>query len=802
MKRLILFGLMVLGQSLVNGQPIPNYYTRTNFLLAPPAAYEEGLVGFANPANLTFLHRPELRVFWSTDGTDAVSLENWGLFSGFRYAGFSVQRQKVNGVGVTDFRLSTAMGTNSLAFGLAYGWSAGRFDALGREKLLGGGAIWRPSRYFSLGLAGNKSLVSGDWETAGELGIRPFGNRRLTLFSDAAVQKDVKISDTDWSVGAAWQPVTGIHLVGRYFKSEAFTLGLSFNFGRTGAGGQTHFDSKGDYASNTYFVRLGGLRPSFVQSRFGGSRYLNVSMRGRIDYLKYAFFDGAKRFMTILQTIEAAVEDPRIRAIVLNLSSMRIRPEHAWEIREALKSAQEKGKKVIVFLDRGAMTSYHLASVADRVVMDSEGSLLLQGYALSRTYLKGTMEKLGLGFDEWRFFKYKSANEAFSRDSMSEADREQRQKYVDDWYELTRSEVCASRKLSLQEFDRIIDEETYLTPEKALQAGLVDTLTRWSSIDGVVKDVAGPLKGALAASQLLANALPDPSWGTQPKIAVVYALGVCAMDTGIRARWLEQVFLGLAESPSVKAVVFRVDSPGGDGMASDLVAEALKKCRDKKPVIISQGQVAASGGYWLSMYGDRILAGPNTVTGSIGVIGGWVYDKGFNDKSGMTSDIVQRGKRADIGRGVNIPYLNLQVPARNLTEAERQEIEKLFLQLYDVFVKKVAQGRNLTEQRVRQLAEGRIYSGLHGKGIGLVDEIGGLMTAIALAQKNAGLKPSDEVKIVEIPQSKGWFNLQKQFLPITEEIKEEPVIRFLRILTERPGFPLHMIPPGSYPMME
>ncbi len=784
----------------LQAQSLPGYYERSRFLMAPPAAFEEGLVGFVNPANLRFLHRPELRFIWSTDGRDALSLQDWGVFAGFRPLGFSFQRQHPGGVGVTDFRISTAWGTRALALGLAYGWSSGKNDASGRAKLLALGSVWRPAPHLSLALLGNFSLESRDREGVAEIGVRPFGGPRLTLFADAALRNGVRVQDAPWSVGAVWQPVDGLHLVGRYFKSTALTLGLVFNFGRGGLGAQSRFDAQGSYASNDYVVRVGGLKPSVVQTGLLRRKfYVPLALKGRVDYLKFAFLDGTRRFLDVLQDIEAAVADPRVAALAVNLSAMRVRPEHAWEIREALRRARLAGKRVVTFVDQGGMNTYHLASVADRVVMDPQGSLRLQGYVLGRTYLKGTLEKLGLGFDEWRFFKYKSAYETYSRDQMSEADREQRQAYVDDWYEQTRADVCSARGLAPEEFDRIIDEETYLTARNARKLGLVDTLARWSDVGEIVRQVVGSPQESLPADALLARALPPRKWGTSPRIAVVYGLGVCAMDEGIKARWLERVFRSLAGDPSVKAVVFRVDSPGGDGMASDVVAEAIKKCRKSKPVIVSQGQVAGSGGYWISMYGDTIVAGPTTVTGSIGVIGGWVYDKGFGGKLGLTADHVQRGKRADLGRGVRLPFLNLEVPARNLTEEERAQIESLFHELYDEFVQKVAAGRDLSEAHVRQIAEGRIYSGTRGRELGLVDEIGGLLHALALAKQRVGLTPEDEVEIVEFPKSKGLVDLREQLSPVGVAEYEDPVLSFLRLVSAAAGRPLYLVPPGWYP---
>jgi len=528
-----------------------------------------------------------------------------------------------------------------------------------------------------------------------------------------------------------------------------------------------------------------------------------MNLKGRVDYHKYVLFDrDTHRLFDILNDIRAAVEDERIRALALNLSAMHVRPEHAWEIREELKKARQAGKKVIVFIDNAGMTAYHLASVADKIVMDPEGTIMLEGYVLGLTYLKGTLEKLGLGFDEWRFFKYKSAAETLSRDKMSEADREQRQDYVDDWYELVRAEVCEGRRFTPEKFDRLIDEEVFFLPDMALNAGLVDTLARWSAIGKVIKNLTSQSLRGLATKNLMANVLPPQEWGERPKIAVIYGLGVCAMDEGIKARWLERVFLKVAETPSIKAVVFRVDSPGGDGMASDLVAEALKKCRAKKPVIISQGQVAGSGGYWISMYGDTIVAGPNTVTGSIGVIGGWLYDKGLSGKLGMTADHVKRGAHAELGFGISLPFIGAQIPARNLTAEERAKVETLFMKFYDGFVQKVAKGRNMPVEEVRKIAEGHFYSGTDGKAIGLVDEIGGLLTALAIAQHRAGLKPDQKIKIVEIPLNKGLFNFSPKISPLTTNLENDPVLQYVKMFSERRGQPLPMLLPGTYPTIE
>ncbi len=794
--------LLLLSSAVALAQPLPDYYSRSNFLLAPPAGYAGGLAGFSNPANLAFLTAPELKLFWSNDRKSPFRIENWGAFAGSHSLGLAVQRQKVGGISVKDYKLSMAGGSRALAMGIGYGWSTGSANASRREKHLTLGAIFRPSKYFSTGFIANQSVQSAQREGVSELGIRPLGNSRLTLFADAALQKGVRFKDAQWSVGGAAELFPGVTVLTRYFDTKRFTVGLSFNFGKKSVGAQAHYDRDTNYTGTTYFSRFGAHERGSVTERFDKSKYyVPLTLKGRVSYLKYKYLDtDSPRLLEILRNIQAAIADPRVQALALNLSAMQVRPEHAWEIREALKQAKAAGKKVIIFIDNVGMTGYHLASVADQVICDRQGSVMLDGYALGRTYVKGTLKKLGLGFDAWRFFKYKSAVESLSRDSMSEADREQLQAYVDDWYELTRSDVCTARKISPEQFDKFVDEEVFFMADHALAAGLVDTLARWSDIDGIIAKATGKPAVGLSVSNLFENAGAIKDWGSRDKIAIVYALGVCEMDSGIRARWLEKVFDTLTENSSIKAVVFRVDSPGGDAMASDFVAQAVKSCAEIKPVIISQGQVAASGGYWVSIYGSKIVAGPNTVTGSIGVIGGWLYDAGFGDKLGMTADLVQRGQHADMGKGVRLPFTPLEIPARNVTPEEREKIKTYILKYYDQFVKLVADGRGLDEARVREIAQGRIYSGIDGKETGLVDEIGGLLSAIAIARKEAGILPDEKIDLVELPMTKGWFNLSEQLLPVKAEVKQET--QFLKQLLQLNGRPAPFLLPGAYPEYE
>ncbi|MEK6570709.1 MAG: signal peptide peptidase SppA, partial [Bacteroidota bacterium] len=394
--------------------------------------------------------------------------------------------------------------------------------------------------------------------------------------------------------------------------------------------------------------------------------------------------------------------------------------------------------------------------------------------------------------------------ENFSRDKMSDADREQRQKLVDDYYKLAKNEICEARKMAPEAFEKLVNEEAIFMPQEALQRGLVDTLARWDAVKDIITKMEGESKGYRSPHSLAKfSQPPDNLWGEKPRIAVIYALGTCAMDEGITARKLVKDCEAAVEDRRVKAIVLRVDSPGGDGLASDYIAEALRKAKGKKPVIVSQGFVAASGGYWLSMYADTIVAAPTTITGSIGVIGGWMYNKGIKEWMGMSTDLVKAGAHADVGFGFRLPLLGVGLPDRNMTTDERARVEHLIKSFYKEFVGKVASGRKMSYDDIDRIGEGRVWSGFDGKQNGLVDVLGGLETAITIAKEKAGIAKDQDVTVVEIPK-KGLLDFS-MFAPrlfgIESEVKENPMLEQLKFRLKHNGQPLPMLPLEDLDMM-
>jgi protease-4 len=770
-----------------------SYYSQNKFGFTSPGAMKYGLYGYDNPAVLSFVENPDVLFTWSDQFGKWHEINHWGLFAAVPNFGFGLVNYRTAGKAITDYKLTAAFGNPEFSFGIGYGWSTGDINYFDRSDLFTAGVIYRPLKYFSLGFVGNFPTL-GDSEGAVELGIRPFGNELITLFGDYVYRKNRNSGDAKWSAGAAVELLDGIRLTGRYFDTKYFNAGIQISFGSFGLATQSRFDDKNKHSFNIYGIRAGAFDRNIFYGLSSRKKYVDINLLGQLKYQKFRFFDNSSTLSNLLKQIDAAKQDKTVAGIAINTSGMAINKEMLWELREKLSEFKSAGKKIVIYIDRPNIDGYHLASIADKIVMDPQGMIILEGFLLGRTYFTGTLEKLGVGFSEWRYFKYKSAMETFSQTKMTEADREQRQKLVDDYYRLAKTDICSGRNIKPEEFDKLIDEVAIFLPEDAVKYKLVDTLGRWDIVKDLVKEFEGEEKSFVKAASLAKVKLPEDShWGKKPEVAVIYALGACAMDEGITARKLVKDVEAAVKNKNIKAIVLRVDSPGGDGLASDLIAEALKKAKGIKPVIVSQGYVAASGGYWLSMYADTIVAAPNTITGSIGVIGGWYYNKELKEKFGITTDFVKRGDHADLGFGFTFPFIGVSLPDRDLTTDEHKKMEHSIKSLYNEFVNKVAYGRNVSYDAIEPIAQGRVWSGYDGFENGLVDKLGGLSDAINIAVEKAGLK-GKEYNIVEYPTpSLIDFNM---FMPklFGIEYQKDELIEHLKFRLQNNGRIMPILP--------
>jgi protease-4 len=776
--------------------PFIPYVDRGEFALAAPGALDTGLYGYANPALLSYVERMENVLAWSTASGRGNLANQWGLFTAMPHLGFGLIHQERNGRDVSEYRLGVSSGDRAFSLGLAAGWAGGKADLFGRKGHFVLGGLWRPSPHLSAGATLTSTFASSAREGAVDLALRPLADERLILYADYANASAKAGGEDFWSAGVLLEALPGLQLSGRYFENRTLSFGLHFGLGSASVQTQSRFNRDGNRAFETYAVRLGAYRANALHSLFRPRpRYLALELLGPVRHRRFAFFDPAKTLVDLLALIERARRDPGIRGIAINASGLRINPEMAWELREKLRQFRAYGKRVVIYIDRVDIYAYHFASVADYLVLDPAGMVTLQGYVAGQTYFKGALDKLGIGFDEWRFFKFKSMLEAYTRQDMSTPEREQLAALLEDFYALARSEISQDRALAPETFDRLVDERAVFLPQEALDEGLVDRLGRWGEIDKIVEDLEGALHPLV---QTRSYARPqDRRWGARKQVAIVYALGLCAMDSGIRARTLVGDIANAYDAAD--AVVLRVDSPGGDVLASDLVADAVQKCREQKPVVVSQGYLAASGGYMISMYGDAIVAAPNTITGSIGVIAGWAYDQGLKEKLGLTTDHVQVGRHADLPFGMILPLLGFNLPDRNLTTDERERAEHAIRSLYADFVAKVAAGRDKSPAEIEAIAQGRVWSGQRAVDLGLVDRLGGLDVAINLAKEMAGLPDDEPIELIERPNSSLFSPNLFQPRLLSATMRRDPHLDYLRFRLEHNGLPLLLVPPEYLP---
>ncbi|MFW6348096.1 MAG: S49 family peptidase [Cyclonatronaceae bacterium] len=787
------------------------FQQRTDFLLTSPGALKYGLYGAANPAQLGYIERPDFLFQFSDEGGFG-SPQRYGGFLAFPGLGFSALYNDTGPSDFTAFSVGTGFGEAAGSFGFSYNWYGGDAELFGLQNHISVGSISRPSRYLSFGTVSSFATQERDYEVAAEVAVRPFGTPALALFGDYAVQKDVAVGKGTWSSGLAVEPFEGVRLTGRYLHDNGITAGLQFSFGGAGVQTQTHLDTGGGHRFNTYGIRLGQYDRTVLDNNPTPDRYLNLSLGGPLAYQTRRFFDDRRTLENVLSSIREAAEDPRIAGIAVNTTGMAISPTMVWEVRSELQRFREEGKKVLVYIERGGMNTLHLASVADYVVMDPQGGLSITGYSTTTTYLKDLLDYYGIGVDEFREFEYKSALESLARSEGSEADREQRQDLIDGYYELTRREVVAGTPLDEAGFDALIDNGLSLLPADLLEAGIVDSLARPTDLEDILKELEGRSISRTGRSSLLANQLPnDEYWGEKPQVAILYAIGGTQTEGGIRARILADAIRSARKNERVKAIILRADSPGGDPLASDLVAEEMKKAMDEKPVIVSMGNVAASGGYWISMYSDAIVVAPNTITGSIGVISGWFYDDGLSDRLRLNYRTIARGESADLMGGPTLPLIGLTLPGRNLTEEEREGLISRMITLYDEFIAKVAEGRDMDEDEVREVAEGRVWTGRQAIENGLADETGNLMFALDMALEQAGMQPEEPFELVQGPEL-APFSLA-DILPLPgllesafaggqeKQSREDDMVAYLKMMMEQNGYPSVVLPMEEYQLL-
>ncbi len=458
----------------------------------------------------------------------------------------------------------------------------------------------------------------------------------------------------------------------------------------------------------------------------------------------------------ILKSIRHAANDEKILGIYMNVSVSPNSYGTLEEIREALIEFKKSKKFIIAYGEVMEEHSYYLASVADKIYLNPIGDILFDGFSYTQMYLKGMLDKLGVQAQLIRHGKFKAAGEPFITDKMSDENREQIRSFTGSLFNHFITKVAEARKKPVEQVKEIAEKLLVQSAADAKQYGLVDDLKYEDEVDEELKKLTKSEKDiSFVTLDKYRKTAREGKITAKDKIAVIYANGDIMSGEGdeqqVGSDRMAEAIRKARKDSSIKVIVLRVNSPGGSVIASEVIWREVVLAKKSKPVIVSFGAVAASGGYYIAAPADVIVAEPNTITGSIGVFGLlFNAEKLIKDKLGINVEKVKFGEYADLGS-----------PDRPLNAAEIAIIQKMIDRTYTDFIKKVADGRKLTVEQVDAIAEGRVWSGTEAKNIGLVDELGGLQKAIEIAVKKANLT---DYRIVNLPEQKDPFDqLLKNF---------------------------------------
>ncbi|MDJ0676879.1 MAG: signal peptide peptidase SppA [Calothrix sp. MO_167.B42] len=474
---------------------------------------------------------------------------------------------------------------------------------------------------------------------------------------------------------------------------------------------------------------------------------------------------------SVLKSIEKAQKDKRIVAIYLDASKTTSANGTGFatlkEIRRALDEFRSSGKKIIAYGVDWGEKEYYLSSVANTVVLNPLGAMEVNGLSTQPMFLTGALEKYGIGVQVVRAGKFKGAIEPLVLKQLSPENRQQTQRLLNDVWGEWRTIVSSSRKITPQKLQAIADSQGILFANEAKSRGLVDRVAYFDQVVADLKKITASKKEDKTFKQISIKKYASLDRGTtgikksaKNKIAVVYAEGEIVDGEGenqqVGGDRFAKVFRKIRQNKDIKAVVLRINSPGGSATASEIMQREVRLTREVKPVVVSMGDVAASGGYWIATDSNRIFAEPNTITGSIGVFGVLFNAQKLGNDNGITWDAVKTGRYADT-----------QTVARPKSPEELKLYQRSVNQIYSLFLNKVAKGRKLSTDKVSEIAQGRVWSGTAAKQIGLVDEIGGLDSAIEYAAKQAKLTKDWELQ--EYPRVNSF---EEQFFgKVAEETK-------------------------------
>ena len=432
----------------------------------------------------------------------------------------------------------------------------------------------------------------------------------------------------------------------------------------------------------------------------------------------------------IMASIDKATDNDNIKGIYLHIGDFSASVASLQEIYKVLEKFKKTGRFIVAYADSYGNGTYYLSSIADKVYMNPSGTLALTGINISTVFFKDLLSKIGVEMQIFKVGTFKSAVEPFTQTSMSKANRLQLTTFINSiWTEITKT-IARNRGISDTEVNLYADSGLFLDDaQTAVQHKLIDSLVYSSDMKEIIEKLVGKDYNTLTIRDMKLTAQNKEY--SKNRIAIVYAVGEIDgsnKNDGIDSEDISEDLLDIADNDKIKAVVLRINSPGGSAYGSEQIWKAVSVVKSKKPIVVSMGDYAASGGYYIACNTDRIFAQPTTLTGSIGIFGIFPNIGGLTDKLGIKFDNVKTNKYSDFG-----------ATYRPMNTEERAILQRYINNGYELFTKRCAEGRNMNIDSLKAIAEGRIYSGTDAMRLGLVDEMGGLEEAITFAAKKANI---------------------------------------------------------------
>ena len=719
----------------------------------PVAGTDNFFAPLVNPSAISVGNANGFAYLGHFDSEGKAIEDQYSLFFNFKNSAYVM-----NKIG-DDYFHTAALSSEivkNLYLGGSFFWKAKHFKKLNWSE----GLLYRPANYFSLGIVGYNLFEDEEYFRFGS-SVRPlaFSNDLMSRFT---VSTDVSYISDEWQkpvLGVQTEIFNGIQLGGSYdMNDESIGFNFALNFNNFSIGSTGGYNSDNEFGGGSWYTNISGGKFRSILNPKKQNKFYDYKISGNIVEKNQAMNIGPFRIVMgknrslqqVLKEIEELTDNEEIKGIVFKSGNFGTSFANFKEIKDALTDFRAAGKKVIYYSENiGNINYVFAAGVADEIYLNPLGSLDLKGIAVNAPYFKGLLDTLGVDFVNFRSHEFKTAGNMLSETEMTSSERESYDYLLEGLYVEMLAMIEEGRGTKLKKPVRdLVDEGPYWNPDVAYDNGLIDGIIYEDELEAKIEGMYG--KSNVVTKYKTESVTYDWHKKTKDKIALIYAVGSIISGSGQEGKTIGSVTTGKAikdarEDKSIKGILIRVDSGGGSALASDIIAREVELCNsgeNKKPVVVSMGGTAASGGYYIAAKSDMVIAQPTTVTGSIGVVGLFPQMERMYEKLHINWSTVKKGEHSDFG-----------ATHRFITEEERHIAEESIENIYWKFIDVVAKGRNMTRDEVHEVAKGRVWTGQQAFDRGLVDKLGGMDTALTELKKLA--KIERETAFVEFTGQKG-----------------------------------------------